>query len=136
MDLQRIQPGQQLTWLYTPRGGYGYTQPVDAEVVSVGPKKGRIRVKHISGGLVEYSVKPESLRERKAEGGRAYDAGRGAGPGRRDQAASPSSAKRRGCCRRPTVRRLRRKAGRRGSTDSSKQEEQHHDTRGALADEL
>ena len=57
-------PGDQLTWLYTPRGGYGYMIPVNAEVVKVGAKTVRVRVLRTNGQLVERNVKPESLRPR------------------------------------------------------------------------
>lgn len=60
-----IQPGDKLTWLYTPRGGYGYITPVDAEVLKVGSRKVKIRVRKVSGELVERWVSPENLRPRK-----------------------------------------------------------------------
>ena len=42
-----LTPGQRVIWLYTPRGGYGYTQRVDAEVVKIGPKRVKIKVRRI-----------------------------------------------------------------------------------------
>jgi len=59
-----ITPGQQLTWTYTPRGGYGFSYPVNAEVVKVNSKTIRIRVQKRNGTMVERNVKPESLRPR------------------------------------------------------------------------
>jgi hypothetical protein len=58
--------GQLVTWLYTPRGGYGFTTPVDATVIRVNPKSVRIQVWHKRLGLVERNVKMENLREREA----------------------------------------------------------------------
>ena len=57
-----MKTGDMATWLYTPRGGYGYTIPVDAEVVAVYPSRVRIRVRRRDGALVERSVTPERLR--------------------------------------------------------------------------
>jgi hypothetical protein len=34
-----LTPGDRVIWRYTPRGGYGYTQRVDAEVIKIGPKR-------------------------------------------------------------------------------------------------
>lgn len=60
-----MQPGDQMTWTYTPRGGYGWMIPVNAEVVKVNTKTVRILVKRIDGQMVERNVKPESLKPRK-----------------------------------------------------------------------
>lgn len=60
-DLYR---GALVTWHHTPRGGYGFIMPVDAEVVKINPKKIRIRVRANSGSLVERNVDLESLRWR------------------------------------------------------------------------
>ena len=56
------QPGDLVTWLHTPRGGYGYTFLVDGVVVSVGPKRVTIEVVRTSGEIVRRSVRPEHLR--------------------------------------------------------------------------
>ena len=59
-----MKPGDQMSWSYTPRGGYGWVIPVNAEVVKVNAKTVRIRVKRIDGAMVERNVKPESLKQR------------------------------------------------------------------------
>ena len=56
------QSGDLVTWLHTPRGGYGYTFLVDGVVVSVGPKRVTIEVVRTSGEIVRRSVRPEHLR--------------------------------------------------------------------------
>jgi hypothetical protein len=58
-----MQPGDKVTWLYTPRGGYGYIIPVNAEVVRVSGKTVRVRVQRVDGEMVERNVRPESLKE-------------------------------------------------------------------------
>jgi hypothetical protein len=60
-----LTPKQRVIWLYTPRGGYGYTQRVDAEVVKIGPKLVKIRVRRIRPHErdEERWVKPERLEE-------------------------------------------------------------------------
>ena len=65
MDRVQIQKGQQLTWIYTPRGGYGWPILVDAEVLSVGKSRVKIQVQKVSGELVARWVDAENLRERK-----------------------------------------------------------------------
>lgn len=59
-----MQPGDKLTWIYTPRGGYGFSYPVNAEVVKVNAKTVRIRVARHDGTQVQRNVKPEHLKER------------------------------------------------------------------------
>ena len=55
--------GQRVTWLYQPRGGYGYTVPVDARVVRFS-RRGRpvIEVRTVAGEAVTRCVLAESLR--------------------------------------------------------------------------
>ena len=60
-----MKPGDQVSWSYTPRGGYGWVIPVNAEVVKVNPKTIRILVKRIDGEMVERNVRPESLKPRR-----------------------------------------------------------------------
>jgi acyl-CoA hydrolase len=55
-----------MTWMYSPRGGYGYTVPVNAEIVKVNRTTVRIRVQRVGGEIVERNVRPESLRSREA----------------------------------------------------------------------
>lgn len=60
-------PGCLLTWLHTPRGGYGYTMPVDAKCVAYARSPGtwvRIEVKKTTGELVTRRVQPANLRWR------------------------------------------------------------------------
>jgi hypothetical protein len=61
-----LTPKQRVIWRYTPRGGYGYTQRVDAEVVKIGPKRVKIKVRRIRPNErdEEKWVKPEKLEER------------------------------------------------------------------------
>jgi hypothetical protein len=63
------QPGDLATWLYEPRGGYGYIIPVDAEVVRVTGKRVRVRVRRVSGEMVERTVTEERLRPRPRKAG-------------------------------------------------------------------
>jgi len=57
--------GERVTWIHTPRGGYGYTWPVEVEVLHVTPKRVRIRVALLGGETVERTVRPEHLRRRR-----------------------------------------------------------------------
>lgn len=59
-----VQPGDKMTWMYTPRGGYGFSYPVNAEVVKVNAKTVRVRVQRCNGQMVERNVKLDSLKER------------------------------------------------------------------------
>ena len=61
--------GEQVTWLYVPRGGYGDIVPVNAVVVKVNPKTLRIRARraaHLGGAEAEKNVKPENVRKRRS----------------------------------------------------------------------
>jgi hypothetical protein len=62
------------------RGGYGYTEAIQAVVVAVTPKRVRIRVGKIDGSSVMLYVTPEKLRavggeraEHPAEEGVRYE---------------------------------------------------------------
>jgi hypothetical protein len=57
--------GQAVTWLYEPRGGYGYTIPVDGLVTKIGPKRVQIEIRKASGELVRRWVTPDRLRGRE-----------------------------------------------------------------------
>jgi hypothetical protein len=60
-------PGAIVTWLHTPRGGYGYTMPVDAKVISHSrhPRtRVRIEVRKRNGEVVERFVDAANLRWR------------------------------------------------------------------------
>lgn len=61
--------GALMTWLHTPRGGYGYTMPVDAVVVGHArrPKTWvKIEVKRATGEIVQRRVDVANLRWRAA----------------------------------------------------------------------
>jgi hypothetical protein len=58
------QPGQPVTWLHTPRGGYGYTYPVNAVVVKVGKKRVQLEAPLKDGNTKLVWVKPANLRPR------------------------------------------------------------------------
>lgn len=55
--------GQRVTWLHQPRGGYGFTVPVDARVIRFS-RRGRpvIEVRTAAGEIVTRCVLAESLR--------------------------------------------------------------------------
>lgn len=62
-----IFPGALVTWLHTPRGGYGYTMPVDAKVISHARRPRtwvRIEVPTRDGRKVERRVDIKNLRWR------------------------------------------------------------------------
>lgn len=59
--------GALVTWMHVPRGGYGYTMPVDAEIVALnlhGDRVG-IRVRTRLGRTVRRYVDVASLRWRE-----------------------------------------------------------------------
>jgi hypothetical protein len=58
----QFSPGQAVTWLYTPRRGYGYTQAVPAVVISVTNLRVVIQVRTWRGETVQRVVSPERLR--------------------------------------------------------------------------
>ncbi len=60
--------GALMTWMYTPRGGYGYTMPVDAKVIAHSRRPGTrvtIEVLKRSGDKVKRVVDVKNLRWRK-----------------------------------------------------------------------
>ena len=63
MDITDIKPGTQLTWHYTPRGGYGYTFSIRVKVLSVSTKP--VRVEAQLAGATE--IKPVSLSPRHCQ---------------------------------------------------------------------
>lgn len=64
MTLADLAPGMQVSWLHEPRGGYGFTTPVDAIVVKICKRRVRIDVLLHDGRRVERVVSPDSLRPR------------------------------------------------------------------------
>lgn len=65
-----MKPGDLMSYQYTPRGGYGFSYPVNAEVVKVNAKTVRVRLQRRSGEMVERNVSLDKLTAR-AEQGRA-----------------------------------------------------------------
>jgi len=60
--------GQPVTWHYTPRGGYGYTVPVDATVTKIGPR--RVQIEALSQwtrAMKRVWVDPANLSARKQD---------------------------------------------------------------------
>lgn len=58
-------PGCCVTWIHTPRGGYGYTMPVDARVISHGRRPNMlvtIEVTTRAGRKVRRRVDAKNLR--------------------------------------------------------------------------
>lgn len=64
MILQELAPGMHVAWIHVPRGGYGFSVPVDAVVARVCSRRVRIEVPLRDGRRVERLVRPESLRAR------------------------------------------------------------------------
>ncbi len=56
--------GQLVTWLHEPRGGYGYTVPVDGVVIKVG-KRVKIAVQKRDGTWVQRWVTEQRLRAKE-----------------------------------------------------------------------
>lgn len=66
-ELGDVFPGALVTWLHTPRGGYGYTMPVDAKVLSHAKRPGTwvcIEVTTRQGRKVKRRVDIKNLRWR------------------------------------------------------------------------
>jgi len=59
-----IQAGDRVTWLHVPRGGYGYSMRIDAEILTMHGKHATVRVKARDGALVRRRVALSSLREK------------------------------------------------------------------------
>lgn len=63
-----FQIGQAVTWMYTPRGGYGYTTPVKAIITRIAKSKVQIEVTLVRLGNRPMNekqlkwVKPENIR--------------------------------------------------------------------------
>lgn len=59
--------GAIVSWMHVPRGGYGYTVPVDATVkaTNLDGTRAVIEVKKRDGSTVERCVMTENLRWRK-----------------------------------------------------------------------
>ena len=60
--------GALVTWMHTPRGGYGFSMPIDATVVAYGLRPSTIVVIEVtskSGRVLRRHVRAESLRWRR-----------------------------------------------------------------------
>jgi hypothetical protein len=55
-------PGDRAVWTRSMRGGYGYTEAVNVEVVSVGKERIRVRAQRRDGEWKTVSVMPRNLR--------------------------------------------------------------------------
>ena len=68
--------GQLVSWVHTPRGGYGYSYPVDAKIVmlSLDGTKTIVEVTTARGATVERLVSCASLRRRDPALSRALEA--------------------------------------------------------------
>jgi hypothetical protein len=66
MTLPEIHPGQELDWLHSPRGGWGYVYRVPVRVIAV-RTSGLVKIAAplSTGGERVRFVKPESLQPRK-----------------------------------------------------------------------
>jgi len=62
MVLPTFQPGEMVEWLFTPRGGYGYSYWVPCTVVKVSKKTITIDAKLTNGGTKRVHAKPERIR--------------------------------------------------------------------------
>lgn len=62
MSGSKFKPGDDVIWLHSPRGGYGYTFRIPGKVVGFGRCRVKIEVAKASGELVQRFVKEEQLR--------------------------------------------------------------------------
>ena len=61
-EIADLKPGDPITWINVPRGGYGFGMPVDAIVTKVCAKRVRVEVLLQDGRRVERVVTPATLR--------------------------------------------------------------------------
>lgn len=59
---RRFAVGETVTWLWHPRGGYGYTVPVRARVIADDGGRVHIAAERKDGGETERRVRRENLR--------------------------------------------------------------------------
>jgi len=57
-----FQIGDAVTWLHSPRGGYGYVFRIPGQVVGFGRGRIKCRVKKNDGTLVDRFINPKNLR--------------------------------------------------------------------------
>lgn len=60
-----LEVGMELTWICTPRGGYGFSYPVNARVLGFGRCRVKIEVERKDGTKVARYVDRENLRWRR-----------------------------------------------------------------------
>ena len=59
-----MRTGAHVTWLHIPRGGYGYSMAVDAEIIKLQGAYATVKIKKKSGEMVRRRVLRSSLREK------------------------------------------------------------------------
>lgn len=59
-----LQLGELVTWIHTPRGGYGYEIPVDAKILALKGDRATIEVQTKDGRTVKRRVLTKNLRRR------------------------------------------------------------------------
>lgn len=74
MSENQFQVGQSVTWMWKPRGGYGWECPVKAEIVRIGRKRAQIKVQQRMRGGSDWEdvtrwVPFTSLRAKSQAGG-------------------------------------------------------------------
>ncbi len=62
-----MKPGDRMTWVHIPRGGYGYEFQVPCVIVRVGPKRATVDAQLARGGTKRVVVLLERLRPPVAE---------------------------------------------------------------------
>lgn len=60
--MKKFTPGTEITWLYSPAGGYGYVFRIPGVVLGYGRGRVKIEVAKANGEKVTRFVKEESLR--------------------------------------------------------------------------
>lgn len=61
-----MKSGDRVSWMHVPRAGYGYSIPIDAEVVKLHAKHATVKIKKRSGEIVRRRVALSALREKSA----------------------------------------------------------------------
>ena len=66
-----MKTGDSVTWIWEPRGGWGYQIPVPATVVRIGKARVYIDAELEDGRTKRISVRPEKLRPPRGGGTRS-----------------------------------------------------------------
>lgn len=61
-----MKAGDRVTWLHTPRGGYGYSIPIDVEIVRLHEAHATVKIKNRSGAIEQRRVARSKLRKKSA----------------------------------------------------------------------